>query len=84
MLDYDTTILRTGTVHYKRKKYQAIMQLIFLVLVLNIKANCSQPGRDMYYAGSKFPSEKKTYEDSVTGLEITMLTTSPAKDDKIY
>ncbi|MHC4112128.1 MAG: oligogalacturonate lyase family protein [Planctomycetota bacterium] len=34
--------------------------------------------------GRKFPSEKTRYEDPVTGLEITMLTTSPTKDNKIY
>lgn len=36
------------------------------------------------HVGKKFSSEKTSYKDAVTGLEITMLTTSPAKDDKIY
>lgn len=39
---------------------------------------------DSYHVGRKFPSERASYQDAVTGLEITMLTTSPAKDDKIY
>ncbi|MBN2312855.1 MAG: right-handed parallel beta-helix repeat-containing protein [Sedimentisphaerales bacterium] len=34
--------------------------------------------------GKRWPSEKHSYEDSVTGLEVTMLTTSKAKDNKIY
>ena len=55
-----------------------------LVLVIAINANCSQSSRDAYYVGRRFPSERMTYEDSVTGHEIFMLTTSPAKDNKIY
>jgi Tol biopolymer transport system component len=38
----------------------------------------------MYHVARKLPPEKMTYKDTVTGLEITMLTTSEAKDDKIY
>ena len=34
--------------------------------------------------GRKFPAEMSRYKDPVTGLEVTMLTTSPAKDNKIY
>jgi len=34
--------------------------------------------------GKKWPAEKASYEDAVTGLKVTMLTTSPAKDNKIY
>ncbi len=34
--------------------------------------------------GTRFPAEKATYVDSVTGADVTMLTTSPARDDKIY
>ena len=40
----------------------------------------SSPSR----VGKKWPAEKMTYEDVVTGREITMLTTSAAKDNKIY
>jgi len=34
--------------------------------------------------GRTFPAEKSSYEDAVTGLKVTMLTTSAAKDNKIY
>jgi oligogalacturonide lyase len=34
--------------------------------------------------GKRYPSEKVTYEDPVTHLTITRLTTSPANDAKIY
>jgi len=34
--------------------------------------------------GQRFPSEKVTVKDKVTGAEITVLTTSPADDQKIY
>ncbi|UCE48801.1 MAG: right-handed parallel beta-helix repeat-containing protein, partial [Phycisphaerales bacterium] len=34
--------------------------------------------------GKKWPGEKSSYRDAVTGREITMLTTSAAKDNKIY
>ncbi|MCP5524938.1 MAG: PD40 domain-containing protein [Verrucomicrobiales bacterium] len=35
-------------------------------------------------AGSRFPSERSTYRDSVTGRDVIRLTTSPAEDVKIY
>jgi oligogalacturonide lyase len=65
-------------------KYQTIWKLSFLILVIDAKGYCSEPPQNVYYAGCKFPPEKRTYKDAVTGLEITMLTTSAAKDDKIY
>ena len=34
--------------------------------------------------GRRFPSEKRVYNDTVTGLPITVLTTDPANDAKIY
>ena len=34
--------------------------------------------------GHRFPSEKLTVKDKVTGAVITVLTTSPANDEKIY
>jgi hypothetical protein len=40
--------------------------------------------RGSSHVGKRWPSEERTYKDAVTGLEVTMLTTSPAKDDKIY
>ena len=69
---------------YMREKYQTIWRLTFLILAINIKANHSQLCQGMYYVARKFPSEKNSYKDSITGLEITMLTTSAAKDNKIY
>jgi len=66
------------------KKYQTIWRLFVLILMINAKGYCSEPLQSMYYAGREFPPEKKTYKDAVTGMEIMMLTTSAAKDDKIY
>jgi oligogalacturonide lyase len=66
------------------KKYQTIWRLSFLILMINAEGYCSQALQSKYYAGREFPPEKKTYNDTVSGLEITMLTTSAAKDDKIY
>lgn len=34
--------------------------------------------------GDRLPSERSAFTDELTGLTITRLTTSPAKDDKIY
>ena len=66
------------------RKCQTIWQLIFLILAINVKGDCSQSLQGTYYAACKFPSEKMACKDTKTGLEITMLTTSSAKDDKIY
>jgi len=66
------------------KNYQTILRLSLLILTISAKGNCSQPLDKTYYVTQKFPSEKMTYKDDVTGLEITMLTTSSAKDNKIY
>jgi oligogalacturonide lyase len=71
-------------VQYMKEKYQIIWQLLFLFLAINSKSGCSGSCQGMSYVGRKFPSEKTRYEDPVTGLEITMLTTSPTKDNKIY
>jgi hypothetical protein len=68
----------------KKEKSKAIWPSAVLVLVITINANCSQSSRGTYYVGRRFPSERMTYKDSVTGLEIFMLTTSSAKDNKIY
>ena len=65
-------------------KYQTIWALSFLILMISAEGYCSQAFQSKYYAGREFPPEKKAYKDAVTGLEITMLTTSAAKDDKIY
>ena len=66
------------------KYYQTIWKLSLLILAINVKGNCSQPIQSMGYTAQKFPSEKMAYKDDITGLEITMLTTSAAKDNKIY
>ena len=34
--------------------------------------------------GRRYPPERRTLTDEVTGVEMTALTTSPANDDKIY
>jgi len=84
LLDFDTVILGIRTMQYMREKYQTIWWLTFLILAFNIKANHSQSCQGMYHVARKFHSEKNSYKDSITGLEITMLTTSAAKDNKIY
>ncbi|UCE46909.1 MAG: hypothetical protein JSW47_15020, partial [Phycisphaerales bacterium] len=66
------------------EKYQTILQVTFLILAVNFKANGSLSSQSVYFVACKFPSEKMAYKDTKTGLEITMLTTSSAKDDKIY
>jgi len=66
------------------KKHNTILKLAFLILVINIRVDGSQSQQNMYYAARKYPTEKMTYKDITTGQEITMLTTSEAKDDKIY
>lgn len=66
------------------RKCQTIWQLTFLILAINVKGDCSQSLQSTYYAARKFPSEMMAYNDTKTGQEITMLTTSSAKDDKIY
>ncbi len=72
------------TVLSMRKKYQTVLQLTLLILAINASTDGSQSQRGAYYVTKKFPSEKTSYRDSVTGVEITMLTTSTAKDNKIY
>lgn len=62
----------------------ATRRSMFLVLALGTSAYCSQPVGEVVGVGRRFPPEKMTYVDAATGAEITMLTTSPAKDDKVY
>ena len=57
---------------------------VVLVLVITINANLYSASQGTSYVGQRFPSERKTYKDLITGHEISMLTTSPAKDNKIY
>jgi len=67
-----------------RKNFRIILRLSFLILAISAKGDCSQSLEKTYYVSQKLPSEKMTYKDAVTGMEITMLTTSAAKDNKIY
>ncbi|MDI6451663.1 oligogalacturonate lyase family protein [Anaerobaca lacustris] len=57
---------------------------IFLALALSTWACGDQEASEGVGVGRRFPPERTTYVDSVTGAEVTMLTTSPARDDKIY
>ncbi len=69
---------------YKKEKYKVLCLSAVLVLVVTIYANLCSASQDTYYVGRRFASERTTYRDPVTGYEISMLTTSPAKDNKIY
>jgi len=69
---------------HKKEKYKAHWLLVILVLVITINANLYSASQDISYVGRRFPSERKLYRDAVTGHDISMLTTSPAKDNKIY
>jgi oligogalacturonide lyase len=71
-------------VQYMRANCQIIRQLTFLVLAIGIGADCSGSSQGTYYVTRKLPSEKASYTDPTTGMEITMLTTSAARDNKIY
>jgi oligogalacturonide lyase len=58
-----------------------------LVLVYAVVAATIIPVATALHAsdvGKHFPSEKKSYVDEVTGLEVTVLTSSPANDVRIY
>jgi len=69
---------------FKIEKPNSICLSAVLVLVTIVNANLYSASQDASYVGRRFPSERKTYKDPVTGYEISMLTTSPAKDNKIY
>ncbi len=69
---------------YKKEKSKAHWLSAVLVLVITVNANLYSASQDTYYVGRRFPSERTTYRDLVTGYEISVLTTSPAKDNKIY
>ncbi|MHC4242246.1 MAG: TolB family protein, partial [Planctomycetota bacterium] len=69
---------------YKKEMSKEHWLPAVLVLVITVNANLYSASQDAHYVGRRFPSERKTYRDTVTGHEISMLTTSPAKDNKIY
>jgi len=56
---------------------------VFLTLAWSAWA-CGDQAPQGGGVGTQLPCEKATHVDSVTGAEVTMLTTSPARDDKIY
>ena len=58
-------------------KYRTL--LIFPCLFWIMLQSCTGQG-----TGRRYPSEMKVIRDSVTGLPITVLTTDPANDSKIY
>jgi len=72
------------TREYIKEEYKAHCLSAILVLIVNISANLCPASQDAYCVGRRFPSERAAYRDTVTGYEISMLTTSPAKDNKIY
>jgi len=65
-------------------KHKAIWRFIFVILVINTRAYCSKSKQSLYRVALSLPSEIQTYKDSTTGMEVIMLTTSTAKDNKIY
>jgi oligogalacturonide lyase len=65
---------------YKKEENKIKWPVIIFCLALTLNANLCPASQ----VGRKFPSERKIYKDLVTGYEISMLTTSPAKDNKIY
>ena len=65
------------------RTFRVTCTLLFFALAFSSTAYCQQGGERLG-VGRHFPSEWIKYVDAVTGAEITMLTTSPAKDDKIY
>ena len=69
---------------YKKEYHKAYWLSAIFVLVTMLYTHHCSASQNAFYVGKRFPSEKTTYKDTVTGYEITMLTTSPAKDDKIY
>lgn len=64
--------------------FRATCASVFLALALSVWACGDQEASERTGVGRRFSAEKTTYIDSVTGAEVTMLTTSPARDDKIY
>ena len=51
--------------------------IVLIILVLALTSVTAQIGR-------RFPSEKKTITDPVTGIKLTFLTSTPVGDSKIY
>ena len=62
---------------------QTACKSLFFVLAFSSTAYCKH-GTDGAGVGKRFPPERMTYVDAITGAEVTMLTTAPAKDNKTY
>ncbi|MBC7365263.1 MAG: hypothetical protein H7343_00405, partial [Undibacterium sp.] len=58
------------------RSYLAVLLAFFAILPLAPTASAQ--------IGRRFPSEKKTIPDPVTGVPLTFLTSQPAGDSKIY
>jgi ABC-type arginine transport system permease subunit len=52
---------------YTKEKYQARWLSAILVLVVTICSNCCLPSQETYYVGRRFPSERATYKDLISG-----------------
>ena len=74
----------TRVIKHKKERYKLYWQSAIFILIIMLYASCCPASQDISHVGRRFPSERMTYTDSVTGYKITMLTTSPAKDNKIY
>ncbi len=68
---------------YGKRWFGTIWQLLFVALVF-CGTTDGAPGTSGSRVGKRSPAERMTYVDAVTGSQITLLTTSPAKDNKIY
>jgi oligogalacturonide lyase len=66
-----------GDKHMRTNTSLNVGVIIFAMMLFTVSVSASNVGR-------RFPSEKKTFEDKVTGLTVTALTTNPANDSKIY
>ncbi len=67
--------------------YRSQIPRILLVLFFGLEFSstaCCKHGTDEAGIGKRLPSESMTYVDAITGTKISMLTTSPAKDNKIH
>jgi oligogalacturonide lyase len=56
----------------------------FISIVLVLESLLIPVTRLQAQIGTRFPSEKKTVKDPVTGTDLTFLTSKPAGDSKIY
>jgi len=69
---------------YNKQNYKAHWLSVIFIFITTLYVHCCPASQDTSHVGRRFPSERTTYKDKFTGYEIIMLTTSPAKDNKIY